>query len=59
MQTTTLKPGSGEAIVPGKTAVVNYTGWLYEATAKDFKGKQFDSSITTGAPFRFPLGTGL
>jgi len=37
---------------------VQYTGWLYEAAAPDNKGKQFDSSRTGGAPFRFPLGAG-
>jgi len=39
-------------------AVVQYTGWLYEVSAPDDKGKQFDSSRTTGQPFRFALGTG-
>ena len=58
MQSVEIKPGNGEAIAPGKIAVVQYTGWLYEAAAKDNKGKQFDSSRTGGAPFRFPLGTG-
>ena len=53
-----LQPGAGTAIVPGQTAVVNYTGWLYEATAPETKGKQFDSSLTGGAPFRFTLGRG-
>jgi FKBP-type peptidyl-prolyl cis-trans isomerase FkpA len=36
---------------------MQYTGWLYEASAKDNKGKQFDSSQGRGA-FKFPLGTG-
>jgi FKBP-type peptidyl-prolyl cis-trans isomerase FkpA len=58
MQSVEIKPGTGEAITAGKIAVVQYTGWLYEAAAKDNKGKQFDSSRTGGAPFRFPLGTG-
>jgi FKBP-type peptidyl-prolyl cis-trans isomerase FkpA len=58
MQSTVLKPGTGEGITAGKIAVVQYTGWLYEASAKDYKGKQFDSSRTQGQPFRFPLGTG-
>jgi FKBP-type peptidyl-prolyl cis-trans isomerase FkpA len=57
LQSVELKPGTGEAIAAGKTAVVHYTGWLYEAAATDHKGKQFDSS-RNGAPFRFPLGTG-
>jgi FKBP-type peptidyl-prolyl cis-trans isomerase FkpA len=58
MQSVELKAGAGESIAPGKIAVVQYTGWLYEATAKDNKGKQFDSSLTQGQPFRFPLGAG-
>jgi FKBP-type peptidyl-prolyl cis-trans isomerase FkpA len=58
MQSIDLKSGAGESIAPGKIAVVQYTGWLYEATAKDNKGKQFDSSRTQGQPFRFPLGAG-
>jgi FKBP-type peptidyl-prolyl cis-trans isomerase FkpA len=58
MQSLEIKPGTGEAITAGKIAVVQYTGWLYESAAKDNKGKQFDSSLTQGQPFRFPLGAG-
>jgi FKBP-type peptidyl-prolyl cis-trans isomerase FkpA len=58
MQSIELKTGSGAAVTAGKIAVVQYTGWLYEASAKDNKGKQFDSSRTGGQPFRFPVGTG-
>jgi len=58
MRSVELKAGAGEAIGAGKIAVVNYTGWLYEESAKDNKGKQFDSSRTGGQPFRFPVGTG-
>jgi FKBP-type peptidyl-prolyl cis-trans isomerase FkpA len=58
MQTVELKPGTGEAVTAGKIAVVQYTGWLYEASATDHKGKQFDSSRTSGQPFRFPVGAG-
>jgi FKBP-type peptidyl-prolyl cis-trans isomerase FkpA len=58
MQTVELKPGTGEAVTTGKIAVVQYTGWLYEASATDHKGKQFDSSRTGGQPFRFPVGAG-
>ena len=58
MQSTQIKAGAGEAVTAGKIAVVQYTGWLYEAAAKDNKGKQFDSSRTTGQPFRFPVGAG-
>ena len=58
LQSVEIKPGAGEAITAGKIAVVQYTGWLYEAAAKDNKGKQFDSSRTQGRPFRFPVGAG-
>jgi FKBP-type peptidyl-prolyl cis-trans isomerase FkpA len=58
MQSVELKSGTGDAVTAGKIAVVQYTGWLYEASAPDNKGKQFDSSRTAGQPFRFPLGTG-
>jgi FKBP-type peptidyl-prolyl cis-trans isomerase len=58
MQSTEIKAGTGEAVTAGKIAVVQYTGWLYEAAAKDNKGKQFDSSRNTGQPFRFPVGAG-
>lgn len=59
MQSVELKAGTGEVITAGKIAVVQYTGWLYEASATDHKGKQFDSSRNGGQPFRFPVGTGL
>ncbi len=58
MQTVELKAGAGEPVTAGKIAVVQYTGWLYEASATDNKGKQFDSSRTGGQPFRFPVGAG-
>jgi len=58
LQKVTLKPGSGAAIGGGQIAVVQYTGWLYEAGAPDHKGKQFDSSRTRREPFKFPLDTG-
>jgi FKBP-type peptidyl-prolyl cis-trans isomerase FkpA len=58
MQSMELKAGTGDGISAGKIAVVNYTGWLYDASAKDNKGKQFDSSLKAGQPFRFPVGAG-
>ncbi len=53
-----LQPGSGAAIAAGQQAVVQYTGWLYEASAPDKKGKEFDSSRSGGQPFRFAVGAG-
>jgi FKBP-type peptidyl-prolyl cis-trans isomerase len=58
LQTVTLKPGTGAAVAGAQIAVVQYTGWLYEAGATDHKGKQFDSSRNAGQPFKFPVGTG-
>lgn len=53
-----LQSGAGAAIAAGQQAVVQYTGWLYEASAPDKKGKEFDSSRSGGQPFRFVVGAG-
>jgi FKBP-type peptidyl-prolyl cis-trans isomerase FkpA len=58
LQIVELKPGSGAAIAAGQQAVVQYTGWLYESSASDHKGKEFDSSSHSGQPFRFVIGAG-
>jgi FKBP-type peptidyl-prolyl cis-trans isomerase FkpA len=58
LQRIDLVKGSGEGISQGQIAVVHYTGWLYDRDAPDHKGKQFDSSRTSGKPFRFPIGAG-
>lgn len=50
--------GSGAEAVSGQTVTVHYTGWLYEQTAADRHGRQFDSSRDRGEPFTFPLGAG-
>jgi FKBP-type peptidyl-prolyl cis-trans isomerase FkpA len=57
LQKTDLTPGNGAEIKSGQTALVHYTGWLYESGAPDHKGKQFDSSMG-GEPFEFQLGAG-
>jgi peptidylprolyl isomerase len=49
------KVGAGESPKIGQSAVVHYTGWLYQDGKK---GKQFDSSRPRGEPFEFPLGQG-
>lgn len=54
---TDLTPGTGAEIKPGQTALVHYTGWLYDAAAPEKKGKQFDSSVG-GEPFEFAVGAG-
>lgn len=49
--------GKGAEATLGRTVVVNYTGWLHDPSAKNQRGKQFDSSVGRG-PFSFPLGAG-
>jgi len=53
-----VKMGKGAEAKEGQTVAVHYTGWLFDAKASDFHGKQFDSSRTRGTPFKFPLGAG-
>jgi len=50
--------GTGAEAVAGKTVSVHYTGWLYDASAPDHKGKKFDSSRDRGQPLNFSLGAG-
>ncbi|WP_341703147.1 FKBP-type peptidyl-prolyl cis-trans isomerase [Ferrovibrio sp.] len=52
---TDAKTGSGPVARAGQSAVVHYTGWLYEGGRK---GTKFDSSRDRGQPFAFPLGAG-
>ena len=49
--------GTGTEAVAGDTLKVLYTGWLYDASKPDNKGKQFDAN-QTGAGFDFVLGRG-
>jgi FKBP-type peptidyl-prolyl cis-trans isomerase FkpA len=57
LQKTDLTPGAGAEIKAGQTALVHYSGWLYDAAKPDHKGKQFDSSVG-GEPFEFAVGAG-
>jgi FKBP-type peptidyl-prolyl cis-trans isomerase len=52
MKIETTKEGAGVEIKNGQTAVVHYTGKLTDGTT-------FDSSVTRGTPFEFPLGAGM
>jgi len=58
LKMTDVKQGSGTEAVAGKTVVVHYTGWLFDAAAPENKGTKFDSSRDRGDPFDFPLGAG-
>jgi FKBP-type peptidyl-prolyl cis-trans isomerase len=45
-----LQVGSGTIAESGKTVTVQYTGWLTDGT-------KFDSSLDSGRPFQFTLGS--
>lgn len=47
--------GTGIEAAAGDNVTVNYTGWLYSATAAGNKGSQFDTSTGRGA-YTFTLG---
>lgn len=49
--------GTGAAVEYSKTLTLKYTGWLYDGTKADKKGKQFDTS--TDGSFAFVLGSGI
>jgi FKBP-type peptidyl-prolyl cis-trans isomerase FkpA len=51
-------PGTGAEATAGNQVRVHYTGWLYDPTAKNSRGKKFDSSKDRGDPFSFGLGGG-
>src|SRR5262245_11715516 len=60
MQQKDLAPGSGPEIKAGQSALVKYTGWLYDAAAPENKGKKFDSTEDHGGePFEFDVGAGM
>ncbi|HEV2300662.1 MAG TPA: FKBP-type peptidyl-prolyl cis-trans isomerase [Stellaceae bacterium] len=53
LQYTDTTVGGGALASPGRKAVVNYTGWLWQ---QGRKGGKFDSSLDRGEPFSFVLG---
>ena len=56
---TDLIVGTGAEAQTGRAVTVNYTGWLYDASRPEFKGTQFDSSLSPGrTPFTFTPGAG-
>jgi len=52
------KPGEGTEAAAGHRVTVHYTGWLYDESKADRKGRKFDSSRDRDEPFTFRLGAG-
>lgn len=54
------EPGDSKARTAGprNAVLVHYTGWLYDPSKPDGKGKQFDSSTGRATPFGFIIGVG-
>ena len=57
LQITDTTIGTGATAAAGNAVTVNYTGWLYSASAAGFHGTQFDTSVGK-TPFKFNLGAG-
>jgi FKBP-type peptidyl-prolyl cis-trans isomerase FkpA len=53
-----LVEGTGAMAIAGKQVTVHYTGWLFDASAPETKGRKFDSSRDRAEPFSFGLGAG-
>ncbi len=53
-----VKIGDGAEAARGDMISVHYTGWLYDKSVTNNKGKKFDSSRDRGQPFGFKLGAG-
>ncbi len=58
LQRIDVAPGEGTPAAAGDEVAVHYTGWLYDQSAPDRRGAQFDSSRDRGQPFVFRLGAG-
>jgi FKBP-type peptidyl-prolyl cis-trans isomerase len=56
---TDTKIGTGTEATAGKQISVHYTGWLFDPSKPDNKGKKFDSSRDRNQPFEFQLGVGM
>ena len=58
LQRIDVATGQGAIAVAGDEVSVHYTGWLYDQSAADKRGQEFDSSRDRGQPFVFLLGAG-
>jgi FKBP-type peptidyl-prolyl cis-trans isomerase len=56
LQKQDVTPGTGAEAAKGQVVRVHYTGWLYDASAPDHRGRKFDSSKDSNEPFEFRLG---
>ena len=52
-----IRAGGGAEVAAGRRATVNYTGWLYDPTRPETKGRQMDTSVGR-SPFTFTVGAG-
>jgi FKBP-type peptidyl-prolyl cis-trans isomerase FkpA len=50
--------GKGKLAETNRAVLMHYTGWLYDASKPDGKGKKFDSSKDRGQPFSTMIGVG-
>ena len=57
LQKIDVKTGEGRELQPGQTAVVHYSGWLYDSFAPRERGQLFDSS-SGRTPLTFRVGAG-
>jgi len=53
-----LQEGEGRAAEKGLSVIVHYTGWIYDQSQGEGRGKKFDSSLDRREPFTFVLGVG-
>src|SRR5687768_1057472 len=51
LQKTDAKVGTGNDAAAGRRVTVHYTGWLFDETKADHKGRKFDSSRDRNEPF--------
>jgi FKBP-type peptidyl-prolyl cis-trans isomerase FkpA len=58
LQKADAKVGTGNEAAAGRQVTVHYTGWLFDETKPDHKGRKFDSSRDRNEPFDFRLGAG-
>ena len=56
MEITDIVVGTGPAAAAGSYVNVHYTGWIYDPSQPEAKGRQFDTSRDRGRVFGFSLG---